>query len=347
VRRFRKQDFFFNLGVLMIWPLMTNVLTHFVSFAFVVTMATWVSLLVGSVLTFIIRTDHGQPRTFRGFMAFFLPAEIIRRKSCRIDAVFWVFNRITTPLIMAPLLVGGAFCSALTYRALSSTLGVHPQHPQSWLVWTCVAVVVTLAADFATFYTHWLDHKITVMWEFHKVHHAADFLIPITNKRFHPVQQVFDNGGVAVITGVAMGAFAYFFSMPIYDNTVIGIDTYFLVNALSFYHLRHSHIPMAYGRLEKWLLSPAQHQLHHSREDRHWDKNFGLFLSVWDRMFGTLLYSEPPGSYQLGLPNNEGRAFQSVWQLYVTPFTNIWRLRNKQSAAQPRPDAADGPVMPA
>ncbi|HBK04709.1 MAG TPA: hypothetical protein DDZ81_02470 [Acetobacteraceae bacterium] len=331
----------------MIWPLMTQVLSHFVSFAFVVTIATWISLVAGAVITFLVRSDHGFPRNFHGFLRFFFPPEIIMRKSCRIDGFFWVVNRITTPLIITPLLLGSAFCSALTYRQLSALFGPHAQNPESWLVWSCVAVIATIAADFATFYTHYLDHKIAVMWEFHKVHHAADFLIPITNKRFHPVQQLFDNAGVALTTGVALGACAYAFSMPIYDNTIIGIDAYFLVNALSFYHLRHSHIPMSYGWLEKWLLSPAQHQLHHSREDRHWDKNFGLFLSVWDRMFGTLLYSEPPGSYQLGLPGNEGRDFQSVWQLYLTPFANIWKSRRKQPLPQPEASSTTTPAIQA
>ena len=205
---------------------------------------------------------------------------------------------------------------------------------------------MTIFADFATFYTHYLDHKISVMWQFHKVHHAADFLIPITNKRFHPVQQIFDNSGVALVTGVLLGIFSYVFSMPIYENTVIGIDVYFLVNALSFYHLRHSHISMLYGRLEKWLLSPAQHQLHHSQEDRHWDKNFGLMFSVWDRWFGTLIYSEPPGSFRLGLPGNEGHKYQTVPQLYATPFINIWgmvrnRLRGRVSSQQPEDAASD------
>ena len=320
----------------MAWSLLKHVFSHFLSFTFVVTMATWVLLVAGAAITFLVRSDHGQPRTFHGFGRFFLPPEIVKRKSCRIDAAFWLVNRMTTPFVIAPLLLGSAVCSELTYHELSARLGPHTERPESWLLWGTVVFIAVIAADFGTFYTHYLDHKIGAMWEFHKVHHAADFLIPITNKRFHPVQQLFDNGGVALTTGVALGACAYALSLPIYDNTIAGIDAYFLVNALSFYHLRHSHIPMAYGRLEKWLLSPAQHQLHHSREDRHWDKNFGLFLSVWDRMFGSFLFSEPPGSYQLGLEGNEGQAFQSVWHLYFTPFANIWKSRARRPEDQPR-----------
>jgi sterol desaturase/sphingolipid hydroxylase (fatty acid hydroxylase superfamily) len=330
------------------WLLFSRIISHFVSFAFAVTFMTWVSLAVGAAITFIVRTDHGLPKTFRGFLRFCFPREIITMRSCRIDALFYVVNRLSTPLFIAPLLFGSIFCATFIYQGLTALFGPHGQDSESTLVWVCVVTVVTLGADFATFYTHYLDHKISVMWEFHKVHHASEFLIPITNKRFHPVQQVFDHVGVALPTGGLIGIFSYVFSMPIYENTIIGIDSYFLVNALSFYHLRHSHINMSYGWLEGWLLSPAQHQLHHSREGRHWDKNFGLFLSVWDRWFGTLLYSEPLGSFRLGLPATEGNRYQSVLQLYTTPFANIWKMirsrRTQGSAQQSKAVAEPGPM---
>jgi sterol desaturase/sphingolipid hydroxylase (fatty acid hydroxylase superfamily) len=328
----------------MIWPVVSRVLSHFVSFTFLVTLLTWVSIAVGAAITFVVRTDHGLPKTFRGFLRFCFPVEIIRTRSCRVDAIYYVVNRLSTPLFIAPLLLGSIFCSTFTYQGLTELFGIHAQVSEPVLVWVLVATVVTIGADFATFYTHYLDHKISVMWQFHKVHHAAEFLIPITNKRFHPVQQIFDNSGVALATGVLLGVFSYVFSMPITENTIIGIDAYFLLNALSFYHLRHSHISMSYGWLEKWLLSPAQHQLHHSREDRHWDKNFGLLFSVWDRWFGTLIYSEPPGSFRLGLPGTEGHDYQSVPQLYASPFVNVWRMirsRLSARALSQQPKAAD------
>lgn len=334
----------------MIWTLLSKILSHFVSFAFLVTFMTWVSLAVGAAITFVIRTDHALPKTFRGFLRFCFPPEIIRTKSCQTDAFFYVVNRISTPLFIAPLLLGSVFCATLSYQGLTSLFGTHAQEPESTLVWLCVTFVVILGTDFATFYTHYLDHKIKVMWEFHKVHHSSEFLIPITNKRFHPVQQIFDDAGVALTTGVLLGVFSYAFSMPIYENTIAGIDGYFLVNALSFYHLRHSHINMSYGWLEKWVLSPSQHHLHHSRETRHWDKNFGLFLSIWDRMFGTFLYSEPAGSFRLGLPGTEGQDYRSVGQLYTTPFRNIAKmaqngLRAKASTAHPKPTTQAAPEI--
>jgi sterol desaturase/sphingolipid hydroxylase (fatty acid hydroxylase superfamily) len=193
-------------------------------------------------------------------------------------------------------------------------------------------VVVTTAVDFATFFTHYLSHKIPVMWEFHKVHHSAEFLTPITNKRFHPVDKLLNDNGVILVGGVLLGVFSYIFSMPIRENTVIGVDAYFVLNTFSFFNLRHSHIHLTYGRMEKWLLSPAQHQIHHSVDRRHWDKNLGLFLAVWDRWFGTFAYSEPRGNLRLGLAGNEMNAYRTTLQLYLTPFVNVARTGMRKLA---------------
>jgi sterol desaturase/sphingolipid hydroxylase (fatty acid hydroxylase superfamily) len=307
----------------MFWSLITQIFSRFLGFASIVTLSNWLLIVVGAAIVFFVRADSELPKTFAGFFRYCLPPEIIRVRSCRVDAVCWLVNLLLGPFLIAPFILGSIFCSTLSYEGLTKLFGVHGQLASSMPVWVLVAVVVTIAADFATFYTHYLDHKIAVMWEFHKVHHSAEFLTPITNKRFHPVEKIFDDSGVALAVGGLLGVFSYIFSMPIYENTIIGVDAYFLLNTLSFFHLRHSHINLSYGQLERWLLSPAQHQLHHSREVRHWDKNFGLFLSVWDRWFGTLAYSEPRGSFRLGLPGNEIEQYRSVLQVFTTPFINV------------------------
>jgi sterol desaturase/sphingolipid hydroxylase (fatty acid hydroxylase superfamily) len=289
-------------------------------------MCNWLLIGVGAAFVFFVRKDSDLPQTFSGFLRYCLPPDIIKARSCRVDAVCWVLNLLLGPFLIAPMILGGIFCATLSYGALTHLFGVHAQLPGSMPEWVLVAVAVTIMADFATFYTHYLDHKIAVLWEFHKVHHSAEFLTPITNKRFHPVEKIFDDSGVALAVGGLLGVFSYIFSMPLYENTIIGVDAYFLLNTLSFFHLRHSHINLSYGRFEKWLLSPAQHQLHHSREERHLDKNIGLFFSVWDRWFGTFAYSEPRGSFQLGLSSHEIVTYRSVFQIFTTPFINVGKM---------------------
>jgi len=310
----------------MLWSLVFQIISRFLGFAAVVILANWLLIFVGAAVLFFVKSEHDLPKTFGGFVRYCFPAEMFKTKSCRADVVMWLVHFLFSPFLVTPLLLGSIFFSTITYLGLTRLFGSHPQLEESTAVWVFVAVAVTIGVDFATFYTHYLFHKVPVFWEFHKVHHSAEFLTPISNKRIHPFEFIFDGNGVALVGGTFLGLFSYIFSMPLYENTVLGVDAYFLLNTLSFFNLRHSHISMSYGKLEKWLLSPAQHQLHHSAETRHWDKNIGLFLAVWDRWFGTFNYSEPQGSFRLGLARNEIAEYATPWQLYTTPFVNVAKM---------------------
>ena len=58
---------------------------------------------------------------------------------------------------------------------------------------------------------------------------------------------------------------------------------------LTWGHLRHSHLWIPFqGLAGKLFQSPAHHQVHHSTDPRHFDKNLGFALAVWDWAFGTL-----------------------------------------------------------
>jgi sterol desaturase/sphingolipid hydroxylase (fatty acid hydroxylase superfamily) len=58
-------------------------------------------------------------------------------------------------------------------------------------------------------------------------------------------------------------------------------------------HLQHSHMWIAFrGVLGRIFVSPAHHQVHHSANPKHFNKNFGSCLALWDWMFGTLYVPE-------------------------------------------------------
>jgi sterol desaturase/sphingolipid hydroxylase (fatty acid hydroxylase superfamily) len=311
----------------MITQVLSRLNMELLTFNTAVVLSTWVSALAGALITFLVRRDSAHPRTVRGFLRFCLPSTIWTHASPRMDVLFFILQRVVRVVLVLPFLATNVLVTLGTYRVLTYLFGVRAQNGESMGLWIFMFVVAIIVTDFATFYTHYLDHKFKLLWEFHKSHHAAEFLIPLTNRRFHPVQEIFDSNGVALCVGVTMGCLSYMLSLAVYDYSVIGVDVYFVANFLSFYHLRHSHIDMSYGpRFERWFLSPAQHQLHHSQEVVHWDKNFGLFLSVWDRMFGTLILAERFGTYRMGLPASSDNKFHNVFDLYLTPVRNVARM---------------------
>jgi sterol desaturase/sphingolipid hydroxylase (fatty acid hydroxylase superfamily) len=314
---------------------LAKIVNHLLTYDSYVIVMTWVTALLGAGLTFAIRSDHGYRKTFGNLLRFCFPAEILRNRSCRLDVLFAITIRFLTPLIIAPILITSAAVTQVTHDGLTAWFGSRPPGSDLIVVRVLALCLVVVLADGSNFCTHYLNHKVRLLWEFHKVHHAARFLIPITNRRVHPVQGLFDDTALLLPVGIWLGLISYIFGMPMEDNVVLGMDAFFFANLLSFYHLRHSHIPMSYGWLENVFMSPAQHQLHHSFVVRHWDRNFGLFLSCWDKMAGTFVASEPPGALRLGLPAEYESGYDTLAKLYVTPIVNVVRMAGRSLRARP------------
>ncbi len=318
----------------MPWNLLPSFMHHMLSVVTLLVLLGWLISFLGAVLAFWL--DEAQPaKTRSAFVAYAFPSEIWRHRSCRSDFLFIAVGKLVHPFFITPFMFTTVLFSNIFYNWLTGVFGMRPQLQPSWLVWLSLLVFAAVMWDFITFYVHYLMHKIGVLWEMHKVHHASEFLIPITNRRVHPWQEIIDNGTSAVVAGAIMGLASYALSLPITDASLLGVDVYFFVNLFSFYHLRHSHIYLSYGWFEKILLSPAQHQLHHSRDRRHWDKNFGLLLSCWDQWFGTIVYSGPAEKVDLGLPDEYKEDYNSVAKLYLTPMRNIGRMCLRQIRRTP------------
>ena len=72
--------------------------------------------------------------------------------------------------------------------------------------------------------------------------------------------------------------------------------------------------------IERFFISPAQHQLHHSIAEEHYDKNFGVSLAVWDWMFGSLHLSIEKDDFQLGVQEAHEYDAHSLRTIYVAPL---------------------------
>ena len=78
--------------------------------------------------------------------------------------------------------------------------------------------------------------------------------------------------------------------------------------------------------LNRVLNSPAQHQIHHSDAPRHFNRNFGVNLSLWDWMFGTLYVTRSqPEHLHFGTGEQDRQRYLTVYSLIVTPFVETAR----------------------
>lgn len=179
-----------------------------------------------------------------------------------------------------------------------------------------------LVSDFTRYWLHRFLHTIPFLWEFHKVHHSAKVLTPITFYRVHPVENFLFGLRYSLSIGFVTGIFIYFFGAMIDIYTVVGVNVFLFVFSIFGANLRHTHVPFSYfAFIEKWLMSPKQHQIHHSR--KHFDKNYGGFVSIWDRMFGSLQLSNEVPILKFGLRKNQMGDYTSLKSLIFRPFINL------------------------
>lgn len=286
----------------------------------------WPYIFSGLLLSWIIywrtRAVHGQ----RNFFKFLFPREIYQHPSAIADYKFAAFELSSRLLFTAPFISSVSYA---LYKLLHHILPTVPFHSIANPV--ARGIIATLAsvlvADLVFFVSHYLLHKIPVLWKFHEVHHSAEVLTPITVYRVHPVEDLL-TGVVGAVAGAIIGTFY----TGAYDREA-GIITIFGVNiiVLSFFLfgnvLRHSHVWLSYGPFwSRLLISPAQHQIHHSSEQRHWDKNFGYIFAFWDFFFRTLYVPREREVFQLGVPGFEAKDYSTIPRLYFLPFVKAGRL---------------------
>ena len=156
---------------------------------------------------------------------------------------------------------------------------------------------------FMFYWTHRLMH-VRRLWQIHKVHHAAEELNIVTPLRNHPVDGL-------------INLFLYAAPLAMLGVSPIVAAVYLGWNA-AYQCLVHSSIEGRCRWLEAIIITPAAHRLHHSVDDRHWNRNFGI-LTFWDWLFGTYL---PPDESpeKLGVDDglfNSGRPLNELWTVFV------------------------------
>lgn len=247
----------------------------------------WPFLLCSAALGAAALAARGVP--LRRVPRALLSPRLWLHRSARLD-----YQLIAVKAALRAALLGGRGASALAVAALSAGwLRRHLGAPGLSLPTAWLAALFTLAAflveDWSRFYVHRLMHRSPLLWELHKVHHSAEVLTPLTLYRTHPLEVLLNGARGALALGLCAGLFAWLFGPALRAWELLGVDAVGFAWTLLGANLRHSHVWLSYGRrLEHLLVSPAQHQIHHSRHPRHRDRNFGTVLALWDWLGGSL-----------------------------------------------------------
>ncbi len=259
---------------------------------------------------------------------FLFPKDVWENPSAWLDVRYFFFHQIVRLVIYGSFV---SFISVLVFQHTSEWLGYvagegNILRPSSIGPIGVVYALISIAAlDFTSFAIHYLQHKVPFLWEFHKVHHSATVLHPLTNYREHPIDNLFYAVGNGICLGLMASTVPALIGYIPKTPTVFGIGIFlFTFNALG-YNLRHSHIWLRWpGNLTYVFGSPAHHQVHHSYHPEHIDKNFAFVFPVWDVIFGTYCVPEDNRDVRFGLGENQKNEYESCLDLYFVPMKNAF-----------------------
>ena len=271
----------------------------------------------------------------RAFLRYLFPREIYFHPSARVDLKIYAFNLLFRP---ASLLLFGVSLTvatiALAELARDSFGAPAQRFDSSAPSIILLGILLLLLTDISTYVTHRLSHQFKPLWAFHRVHHSAPVLTPLTLMRKHPIYDLVASVVDIIILAPMKAAVIYYWPEDV-GAAMTGITAFgFAAFGLIAGNLRHSHVWLSFGPVfNRLMVSPALHQIHHSKALRHWDRNYGEVFAIWDWMFGTLYLPRERETLEFGV--NDHPDPHPTWRhAMAEPFGYLWRWARGRSPSR-------------
>lgn len=270
------------------------------------------------------------------FWRYAFPKSVYAHPSAIVDYKYVGFDILTRFFVYVPLIGGVSQITYILLSKLSIDISFNAFAEMNYYLRVAIVTLVAAAViDFSVFFSHFILHKIPFLWPFHEIHHSAEVLTPVTVHRVHPVEELTNGVVSGVMTGLVAATYSAMTGDALAPYTLFGLNIISFVYYLSVYQLRHSHIWLSYGTVMSYLVvSPAQHQIHHSIERKHWNKNYGFTFAIWDWLFGTLYVPKEREEISFGIPDVDYSDFSTVPKLYFLPFVKSVRRMRTMIAAR-------------
>ena len=172
-----------------------------------------------------------------------------------------------------------------------------------WLTFLIAFIVL----DFAGYWVHRIDHKINFFWNSHIVHHSSEEF------------------NLACALRQSISSFVKLFSFLLIPAALLGVPAIVIATvaplhlfAQFWYHTRHIG---SMGFLEKILVTPSHHRVHHAINKEYLDKNLGQIFIFWDKLFGTFQQELPGVQPVYGITRPV-----KTWNPVKINFQHMWLL---------------------
>src|SRR5882672_5222974 len=173
----------------------------------------------------------------------------------------------------------------------------------NWLVY----LIAFIALDFAGYWVHRIQHEYNLFWNAHIVHHSSEEfnLACALRQSISTLVKVF---AIFLLPAALLGV----------PSSVIGIIAPLHLFAQFWYHTQHIG---RMGILEKIIVTPSHHRVHHAINPEYLDKNYGQIFIFWDKWFGTFQEEIPkvPAVYGVTRP-------VQTWNPIKINFLHAWLL---------------------
>ena len=173
-------------------------------------------------------------------------------------------------------------------------------------IWLAI-IIAFIVQDFSGYWLHRMNHRINILWNRHIIHHSSEeFNLSCALRQ--EISAIVRFGAIFMIPAALLGISPTIFA-------VLGPIHLFM----QFWY--HTRLINKMGWLEKFLVTPSHHRVHHAINAKYMDKNYGQILIVWDKLFGTFqaeLEDEKP-VFGIIRPAN-------TWNPIIINYKHTWQL---------------------
>ena len=205
----------------------------------------------------------------------------------------------------------GISVSLLSYGWLVSKIAIF--HIET-SIWTYLIAFVII--DFYGYWTHRLAHQINFLWNQHVIHHSSEEF------------------NLACALRQSVSSFVKLFTFLLIPAALLGVPANVIAVTLPiqlfmqfWYHTRHIN---KMGILEKILVTPSHHRVHHAINPEYMDKNHSQIFIIWDKLFGTFQeeLDEVPAVFGVTRPAQTWNPIRINFQHLWLMITDAWRTEN-------------------
>jgi sterol desaturase/sphingolipid hydroxylase (fatty acid hydroxylase superfamily) len=177
-------------------------------------------------------------------------------------------------------------------------------------------IIGFISIDFYAYWSHRWRHEYNLLWNDHLVHHSSEeYNLPVALRQ-------------------TISDFVQFYTFLLIPAAIFGVPTNVLI-VLGVIMLfggfwYHTQLIDKMGFLEKIIITPSHHRIHHAINPEYIDKNYGGILIIWDKLFGTFQEELPHAKpiYGLTIPVNTWNPIKINFLHVSLLIKDAWRTSN-------------------